>query len=119
LGKLAVSNELVGLLLNLKDQLRDTKWATGQVKTIGHHIERLQELDRQMAFLNPAKEEIASNIDLAALTEELKKKIIQAKDMIMVFQIRLKGGQELIKNKLKTAVKGRGIKGYKSVTLRS
>ena len=119
LGKLTVSNELVELLVDMKNQQRDTNWATGQVKIIGRHIERLQEFDRQMAVFNPVREEITSNTDLSALTDEIKKKIVRAKDLMAVFQIRLQGGQQLIKNKLKTAVKGRGIRGYKPVTLRS
>jgi hypothetical protein len=116
---LAIGTELVEFLVNLQRQSRDNEWAAGQVKVIDQYLNRLRGLDSRLAALKPAKAEIAGDGELAKLTDDLKMKIIRAKDLITMFQIRLKGGRELIKKKLKIAAKGKGIRGYKPVTLRS
>ena len=118
-SRLDVSAELVDYLTELQSRARDNNWAIGGVREIESYLNRLRELDRRLSMLDRSQTATAHDRDLAQLTEDIKKKIIKAKDLIAMFQIRLKGGRELIKMKLKTAAKGKGIKGYKPVTLRS
>jgi len=108
--RLEIYGQLQAILENVLANKQGSQWGQEQIGAMKDRFSMLKEIDEleeKIRIIN------SSLMPDRKLMDELRRKMLRVKHLMLMLQIRLEGGKQIISSKLGKVLKGKSIKGYK------
>ncbi len=112
--KLNTMKKIESLLKLGMNSNRDVSWGVSVVEEVGVHFDKLRALDKRQNEIHWMKS-ARNDIEILELANKLQGTMNNVKNLMAIFSMKIKGGQEIVKSELKELVKAKKINGYKSM----
>ena len=115
--KLSVLSEMEDVLKQSLSKNRDRSWGVEIVKEIGVYFDRLKALDRKGGDFVLFADNEDLDAEFTALAGKLQRSMKSISNLLAVLQIKIKGGQGLVRNDLRKLSQANKISGYKKAVV--